>query len=73
MNAVWGVFFTILLILYMGLRPVSVIFGDTVNYASKFLKYNVLLNPLSGHGKQTGCFITCMPGLPSIAISILSF
>lgn len=36
MNAVWGVFFTVLLIFYMGLRPISSYFGDTVNYANGF-------------------------------------
>lgn len=36
MNALWGVLFTILLILYMGLRPVAPVFGDTINYASQF-------------------------------------
>lgn len=36
MNAVWGVLYTLLLILYMGLRPVSTAFGDTVNYAHVF-------------------------------------
>ena len=36
LNAMWGVLFTLILILYMGLRPVSVYFGDTVNYAKGF-------------------------------------
>lgn len=36
MNAVWGVLFTVLLIFYMGLRPISSYFGDTVNYANVF-------------------------------------
>lgn len=36
LNAVWGILFTVLLILYMGLRPVSGFFGDTVNYAKGF-------------------------------------
>ena len=30
-NAMWGGIFTVLLILYMGLRPISSFFGDTVN------------------------------------------
>lgn len=38
MNAVWGVFFTLLLILYMGLRPISSTFGDTVNYFWRYSK-----------------------------------
>lgn len=36
LNAVWGMCFAILLILYMGLRPISVQFGDTMNYAYGF-------------------------------------
>ena len=39
MNATWGVMFTIVLILYMGLRPISSVFGDTVNYAYGFEEY----------------------------------
>lgn len=35
-NAIWGVFFTTVLILYMGLRPISSAFGDTMNYANGF-------------------------------------
>lgn len=35
-NAAWGVVFTVLLIFYMGLRPISSAFGDTTNYASNF-------------------------------------
>lgn len=38
MNAVWGLFLVIFLILYMGLRPVSYLFGDTINYANSFAK-----------------------------------
>lgn len=38
LNAMWGALFTVALILYMGLRPVSYVFGDTVNYASKFFE-----------------------------------
>lgn len=33
-----GIFLTILLILYMGLRPVNGVFGDTINYAAGFYK-----------------------------------
>lgn len=36
LNAMWGVIFTTLLILYMGLRPISGYFGDTINYAKGF-------------------------------------
>lgn len=35
-NASWGFVFAILLILYMGLRPISGAFGDTINYAREF-------------------------------------
>lgn len=31
-----GIIFTIILIFYMGLRPVSGVFGDTINYAAEF-------------------------------------
>lgn len=36
LNAMWGAIFTVLLILYMGLRPIAPVFGDTINYASGF-------------------------------------
>lgn len=36
LNAMWGVIFTLVLIPYMGLRPVSGVFGDTINYAKEF-------------------------------------
>lgn len=36
LNAIWGVIFISLLIPYMGLRPISIVFGDTVNYAHQF-------------------------------------
>lgn len=39
-NATWGLIFTVVLILYMGLRPVSDMFGDTINYYNEFVKYN---------------------------------
>lgn len=35
-NAIWGLVFSTFLILYMGLRPISNRFGDTVNYATDF-------------------------------------
>lgn len=36
---VWGILLTVLLIVYMGLRPVSgYYFGDTINYAASFYK-----------------------------------
>lgn len=36
LNANWGFIVAILLTVYMGLRPISSAFGDTVNYASGF-------------------------------------
>ena len=36
MNAGWGLAVVIILILYMGLRPVSSVFGDTMVYAAGF-------------------------------------
>ena len=36
LNAIWGIIFTCILIIYMGLRPISSVFGDTVNYAHGF-------------------------------------
>ena len=47
MNATWGVVFTIVLILYMGLRPISSVFGDTVNYANGFEEYAQSKQPFS--------------------------
>lgn len=35
-NATWGFIFAVMLIFYMGLRPVSAQFGDTANYAEEF-------------------------------------
>ena len=35
-NAGWGFVIAILIIFYMGLRPISSVFGDTVNYAAGF-------------------------------------
>ena len=37
-NAGCGFVFAVLLILYIGLRPISGQFGDTVNYASDFIR-----------------------------------
>lgn len=45
MNAMWGVLFTLLLIFYMGLRPVSAVFGDTVNYAKSFYEIQSSSDP----------------------------
>lgn len=35
-NGTFGIVLVLLLILYMGLRPINIIFGDTVNYAKGF-------------------------------------
>lgn len=47
MNAVWGTLFTLLLILYMGLRPVSGYFGDTINYANEFFEIQRSFDPFT--------------------------
>ncbi len=46
-NATWGAIFTILLILYMGLRPVHPQFGDTMNYATGFAEYAASKEPFT--------------------------
>lgn len=38
-NAMWGTIFTVILIFYMGLRPIATVFGDTMNYARGFYKF----------------------------------
>lgn len=35
-NSAWGTLLVVIIILYMGLRPVSYVFGDTINYARTF-------------------------------------
>lgn len=45
LNATWGVFITIFLILYMGLRPISSAFGDTMNYAEGFYEWQNTSEP----------------------------
>ena len=35
-NAGWGFVLAVLIILYMGLRPISSAFGDTINYANSY-------------------------------------
>lgn len=37
-NGTWGAIASIILILYIGLRPVSYVFGDTINYAKDFME-----------------------------------
>ncbi len=46
-NAIWGTVITVLIILYMGLRPVSYVFGDMVHYAGRL--YNTDPNHSSFH------------------------
>lgn len=45
MNAGWGVAVTVILILYMGLRPVSSVFGDTIAYADGFRRLAISEDP----------------------------
>lgn len=45
LNAMWGALFTVVLILYMGLRPVSGVFGDTINYAKDFYEIQRSVKP----------------------------
>ena len=51
LNAMWGVFFTLLFIPYMGLRPISYLFGDTVNYASSFRDMQLGIKDLEWSGE----------------------
>lgn len=44
-NASWGVVFSVVLILYMGLRPIDGQFGDTVIYASGFREASLSKEP----------------------------
>ncbi len=37
-SAIPAIFFTFFLIIYMGLRPVSFVFGDTINYAAGYAR-----------------------------------
>ena len=39
-NAIFGTVITVFIILYMGFRPVSFVFGDTINYAHSFYNIN---------------------------------
>ena len=55
-NAVFGCFLTIVLILYMGLRPVSSEFGDTVNYAKGFFEIQNSTEPFEWNWKSDWLF-----------------
>lgn len=59
-NAMWGIIFTVLLILYMGLRPISRLFGDTVNYAHGFYKIANLAEPFQWIWHQEWLFYNLM-------------
>ena len=59
-NATWGVIFTILLILYMGLRPVASVFGDTMNYAVGFYKEAKSLEPFQWYWDKEWLFYNLM-------------
>lgn len=73
LNAMWGVLFTLILILYMGLRPVSVYFGDTVNYAKGFYTAANSCDPFSWQWEGEWLFHNLSNGLPNTATSILFF
>ena len=47
LNATWGILITIALILYIGLRPINQVFGDTVNYAKGFYEFAASKEPFS--------------------------
>lgn len=60
LNAMWGTIFTIFLILYMGLRPISSYFGDTVNYAKGFYEQANSLAPFQWHWDKEWLFYNLM-------------
>ena len=51
-NAIWGFIITVVIILYMGLRPENKVFGDTVHYAYKFYNTNPDLTTLTLFGRE---------------------
>lgn len=57
LNAMWGVLFTLLLIPYMGLRPISGAFGDTVNYASSFRDMQLGIKDIAWSGEWVFNFL----------------
>lgn len=59
-NATWGAVFTFVLILYMGLRPVAIEFGDTMNYANEFNEYIASKEPFSWHWEEEWLFYNLM-------------
>lgn len=60
LNAMWGVVFTVLLILYMGLRPVASVFGDTMNYAIGFNDAAISPEPFQWHWDKEWLFYNLM-------------
>ncbi len=59
-NATWGVVFTIVLILYMGLRPVAPVFGDTMNYARDFYEVAESKEPFTWQWEGEWLFFNTM-------------
>ena len=60
LNAIWGITFTIILILYMGLRPISAAFGDTINYAKDFYEQANFLEPFHWNWSKEWLFYNLM-------------
>ena len=60
LNAMWGIIFTCILILYMGLRPISSVFGDTVNYAHGFYEIQNSPNPIQWIWEKEWLFFNLM-------------
>ena len=59
-NAMWGTIFTVLLILYMGLRPIAIVFGDTMNYAKGFYAMVNSSEPFLWHWDKEWLFYNLM-------------
>jgi hypothetical protein len=60
-NATWGAIFTVVLILYMGLRPIiDGYFGDTMNYAREFDEYVASKEPFSWNWDREWLFYNLM-------------
>ena len=59
-NATWGAIFTVLLVLYMGLRPLDVQFGDTMNYARDFSEYIASKEPFTWNWEGEWLFYNLM-------------
>ena len=71
LNAMWGVLFTLILILYMGLRPVSVYFGDTVNYAKGFYTAANSRDPFSWQWEGEWLFYNLMQSYHLFNITLI--